>query len=425
MGAEAVIGPVVALIALALAGAVAAIIGAVRYRDGFNPLTIFCITQVWLYTVFSGAVTYAFIDAAGVTPAIIVQTLGIAGVYLLGVIVPYLAPRDIARRPYSTLMRFLGITYGAEVRCVPLSKAVPICAVGLVAFVIVAVFGGGHTLWLTDSRVAYQSYRSGVGAFYATTQWCLVITQLYVLWSLRPRLGKLLILSACFLFVTYFLGSKSHLFVVILISALYANFFIKRIPIWIVIAAAPVGLIVHISLQLVQGTATDLIGTIAYFDYFTVTAQFIGRFSEFGYHLGSAWLSSLWGFVPRAIAPNKPYEYGILLIHKVLFPGAAAEGHTPGILGWALPYLDFGVAGVFVSGLITGTWQRASYEYFLRHRGNVVAFALMVQFSIWGLFAYAPSTVALILCVAFAVYLRVRVPSIRLHRERSYPELGS
>jgi len=425
MNGEGFVSPIAALIVLALGGGATAIIGAVRYRDGFNPLTVFCITQVWLYTVFSGAVTYAFIDTAAVTSAVIVQTLGIAGVYLVGVIVPYLAPRDIARRPYATVMRLLGITYGSEVKRVPLCKVLPVCAVGLAAFMIVAVFGGGHALWLTDSRLAYQSYRGGVGAFYAIVQWCLVLTQLYVLWSLRPRLGRLLVITACLLFFAYFLGSKSHLFVVILISALYANFFIKRIPVWMVIAAAPAGLLVHIALQLIQGTAADIVGTIAYFDYFTVTAQFIGRFGEFGYHLGSAWLSSLWGFVPRAVAPEKPYEYGILLIHQVLFPGAAAEGHTPGILAWALPYLDFGVAGVFVSGVITGIWQRSSYEYFLRHRGNVVAFALMVQFSIWGLFAYAPSTIALILCVGFAAYLRVRVPSIRVHTALSYTESRS
>lgn len=406
--------PLSALVGIAVIGVATAIAATYRYRDAFNPLTFFCITDIGLYTVFSGAVTYAFIDVAGITPAVLLKTIGLAGLYLLGVILPYLTPHDIARRPYATLMRLVGIASGARARSLTLSKIVPIGALAAVSFVGVAVVGGGGLTWLRDPRSAYQFSRGGAGSLYALTQWCLVLTQLYVLWALRPGVRRLLGTTAVFVIITYFLGSKNHLLVVVIISCLYANFFVHRIPGWIILVGAPLGLALHFGLQIAQGTAEDIIGTVSYFDYFTVTAQFIGRFHELGFHLGSAWLSSLWDFVPRALVPDKPHEYGVLLIQQLLFPGAAEAGHTPGILAWALAYLDFGALGVLGSGILTGLWQRASYEYFLRNRDSVVAFALMVHFSIWSIFSYAPPAVALLLCILFSAYLRVRVPVVRL-----------
>jgi hypothetical protein len=142
-------------------------------------------------------------------------------------------------------------------------------------------------------------------------------------------------------------------------------------------------------------------------EYFDTTAQFLWRFDEFGYRYGGAAVSDLWFYVPRGLFPDKPYEYGLTLIHQVLFPGMAETGNTPGILPWATAYLDFGVIGVFVSGILGGLWQRAAFEYFLKHRHSFFAFLLMMQFALFPPLPFATAGMTFILAIGFCIYFRL------------------
>lgn len=206
----------------------------------------------------------------------------------------------------------------------------------------------------------------------------------------------------------YPLGSKNNILTLLVIGVVYYNFCVKRISLFGFIVLVFLMVLAVLSLLLVQGAYPSLLeGTLYFRDYFDTTAQVISRFDEFGFHYGRGWLSSLWFYVPRGLYPDKPYEYGVTLFHRVLFPGRSAKGHTPGLLTWSLAYLDFGVFGVFVNGLLVGIWQRMAYEYFLKHKEKFFAFVLMMQFSIWSIWTFAPLVFLIILSVGQSIFLRL------------------
>jgi hypothetical protein len=165
-----------------------------------------------------------------------------------------------------------------------------------------------------------------------------------------------------------------------------------------------------LSLLVAQGAYADLLEALDYFkDYVATTASFLGRFDEFGFRFGSASLSDLWFYVPRSIYPAKPFEYGLSLIHQVLFPGMAELGNTPGILPWALPYLDFGTFGVFASGVIGGMFKRLAYEFFLERRNSIFAFVLVMQLALFPIFIYANLPLSILIAFLLARYARLRI----------------
>ena len=61
---------------------------------------------------------------------------------------------------------------------------------GLVFFLILAIKGGGGSLWLTDSRVAYQFYRTGAGGFYVLSQILLYVSFMCFLINIKSNLFK-------------------------------------------------------------------------------------------------------------------------------------------------------------------------------------------------------------------------------------------
>jgi len=276
------------------------------------------------------------------------------------------------------------------------------------SLVTLAMYGGGGMLWLTNTREAYISYRAGAGPFFVLTQWFLMCALLYYLWTNKTRIIKLFFILLLFSIVMYFLGSKNNILMVLLVGAMYYNFYIKKIPVLVFPALVFLVLLEFYILLLVQGSYESFLTAGLYFrDYFDTTTQFISRFEEFGFQHGRGWLSSLWFYVPRGLYPDKPYEYGITLIHKALFPGAAEIGLTPGLLQWSLAYLDFGVIGVFVNGLLIGLWQKISYEYFLKHKQKLFAFVLGLQFAIWPIWPFASILFVAILSIVLSIFLKL------------------
>jgi hypothetical protein len=85
---------------------------------------------------------------------------------------------------------------------------------------------------------------------------------------------------------------------------------------------------------------------------------------------GEITLSSLWGYVPRLLYPEKPYVYGVTHINEIFFPGMAALGHTPAFDGGVEYFADFGFFGFpflaafdthsLVKWLALGAWVRMS-----------------------------------------------------------------
>ena len=265
------------------------------------------------------------------------------------------------------------------------------------SFLFLAKVSGAGTLWILDSRKAYQLYRNGVGVFYAVTATLLTLSYTSSLFAFSRLTANLMIRfglkTLFYMFAAYFLGSKALILGIAVIGVVYFNYNIKRVrSVWIFSVAILLVLSTSL-LQLSQGTAQNLLDTLFYANYFSTTDKFISLFDEnFNFLFGKVFFSNFWSYVPRIIYPDKPYEYGILLVHKVLFPGAAAQSFTPGILPWAGAFLDLSLPGVILGGLAHGLLLGWVHNYYLKSRHSVVDFMVLVKVGGFpALFMYFPT----------------------------------
>jgi hypothetical protein len=400
--------PAFALAALAAVCVLVAVAGWRRYESPLNPLTLFAFDQGLIFTVFSGYVALFLDPFQQVNPGAAVRTALLSMAYVVGALAAFLGNATLARGAYEGLLRLLYLDSSSYAGRFTAGRLLVVVLTAALAMAALAIVGGGGMLWLTNSRVAYQQYRSGAGPFFSAYEWLLNFALLYVLWSLRPRSLGTAITVLCFAALMFLSGSKGFVLLTLIIGVSYYHFFVRRIPAIALVMAFPVLAAGALGLQLVQGTSQDLIGTVLYFrEYFAFSAMFLERFSEFGHTFGATTISDLWSYVPRGLVPSKPYVYGVINILDVLLPGAAERGHTPGILPWAGAYLDFGVIGVFFSGYVSGLLRRVPFEHFLRHRESFFAFSLMVHFSFREIWLFLPLPLVFVLALAQATFLRL------------------
>ncbi|MBV5330564.1 MAG: hypothetical protein JZU65_23530 [Chlorobium sp.] len=393
----------------------AAILGSVfgwrRYNTALNPLTITSVITVGLFTLLSGVVSYSLITFAPYTEGALITTALLALVNCVGLIVPYMFRRAWLLKTYSHIIRCLDLDSARIANKFKPIKFMGLLLCMLLSLVTLAIIGGGGIRWITDTREAYIQNRSGAGPFFASMQWFLIFALIYYIWTNRPQKRSLFLIIFLFACLAYFSGSKNNILSVAVIGVFYYNYYMKPILLrWYLIIVPPF-LAGIVGLLIIQDSGLSV---FQYFkEYFDTTAWFISRFDEFGFQNGYASFSVLWSYVPRALYPDKPYEYGVVLIHKVLFPNMAERGSTPGILPWATAYLDFGVLGVFADGLLKGVWQRAAYEYFLNSRQSFFAFLFAMQFALWPILPFATEVMTIILALGLSIYFRLTFGSRR------------
>ena len=262
------------------------------------------------------------IPLADYTSSDAIMTVGVSFVYLGAVTLPYLFRKSMLMRAYGKGLLLLGLSSDhIAMRLSPI-KLVLLLGGAACSLLALAMFGGGGMLWLTNTTEAYITYRAGAGPFFLLTQWFLICALLYYIWATKPQILRLLMTLSVFSVITYFLGSKYNIIVILIVGITYYHFYIKRVPLMIFPLLALLILSELALLLIIQGSYQSVLEVGLYFrDYFDTTAQFLSRFEEFGFHYGQGWLSSLWFYIPRGFYQDKPYEYGFTLIHKVLFRG--------------------------------------------------------------------------------------------------------
>jgi hypothetical protein len=337
-----------------------------------------------------------------------VTTTWICGVYVLGRTSPYFSRGPGPARAFGYVLGVLQLTsegYASRFRA---SKFAVLVGAAALSYLALAVFGGGGMLWLTDTRTAYLENRTGAGQFWLLTIWFLMTAMVYYLWARRPRGLRLVGAVVASTVGAYLTGSKYVILCAFITALTYYHFLVKPVPTVTVIVSGVVAVAAFFGLLFFQSSMTAL-NVLSYFENFDVTTRFISRFDEFGYRYGAGWLSQFWFYVPRALYPDKPREYGSLLIPAHLFPGAHEQGYAPGFLGWSLSYLDFGLVGVFVMGYLASMAQRAVYEHYLARRRSLFAFLFMIQFCLWSVLPFATIAVMVIWSLATATLLRLVV----------------
>jgi hypothetical protein len=402
----------VALSLLALETVAAILYGIWRYRTPLNPLTFGAVFETALTTVFPGAVAYLLLPLAPYSEADMVTTTALSGLYLAAFTLPFVFRGRRPARVFGACLRMLGLQADEYATPFQASKFGILLVCSVICFAGLAVFSGGGMLWIVNTRAAYQDYRSGAGYLWLLTAWFWMTAFIYYLWGRRPSGLRFIFVLILFTIGAYFTGSKQVILGVFITGLAYYHFLIRPVSTWAMIlfgVTAVGGFFGLLAIQSAMTPATFL----SYFEHFDVTTRFISRFNEYGYRYGTAYLSSFWFYVPRALVPSKPLEYGALLIPAHLFPGAYEKGYAPGFLGWSLSYLDFGWVGVFVSGSLWGITVRAIFEHYLTHRRSLFAFLFMMQICLWGVLTFASVPILIFWSLAVAVLLRLVIVRTR------------
>jgi hypothetical protein len=404
---------------LALEVVLVALFGIRRYGTPLNPLTFLALYETALTTLLSGIVAYKLLPLAPYSAGDMVQTAALSGLYLLSFTAPFWLRGRLPSRAFAACMQVLGLHAVEQATRYRLAKFALLLACAALCFAGLAILGGGGILWLTDTRTAYIKFRSGAGYFWLLSIWFTTTAFIYYLWARRPTGTRLAWATLCFTVLAYLTGSKMVILCMFVTTLTYYEFLVRHVSTVKVALAGAAAVSGFFALLVFQSSMT-LVNLFSYFEHFDVTTRFLSRFNEYGYHWGAGWLSELWFYVPRALYPGKPLEYGALLVPARLYPGAYEQGYAPGFLGWSLSYLDFGWVGVMMAGWLRGVFNRGVYEYYLTHRHNLFAFVFMMQFCLWWVLAYATFPITVLWSIAIALLFRLVLTS-RPHTSLSAP----
>jgi len=360
-----------------------------RYGSWINPITAFVLWDFVLFTAIP--IQFGSLYLEGVSAQGFNKFTTIQYIYILGGIVGFtLIPLNAYFRFFSTGPRYFLQGKALSPGLIWLLSLATI----VVLFVALASAGGGGFMWITDTRSAYISHRAGAGVFWLLITWLSIAVLGYVLFKYKPKsILKLCLLLIPFLILGFFTGSKHNLITPLIVGVLYHEYFIRSIRFFWLVAITVFLAVVFTVILFVQSSMGEFSwfkGVYYFSEYATTSIRYLGdEFLPIG--LGQYSLSDLWYYVPRGLYPDKPFEYGVLNIHEVLFPGAAAIGNTPGISNWMLVYIDFGHIGVFVFGLFLTSFSLFLFNLFEKNRGSSFIFLFMIHVSIFQLFALWPA----------------------------------
>jgi oligosaccharide repeat unit polymerase len=345
-----------------------------NYRSILNPLAYFAVLFS-IQTVFSPALYDALGLFKDFDEDATIKTVGLCSLYFTCIAIPFLSGRQSIG---YTVLNNLANT--ALLRVPRLGRFVYFAIVmQFVAFFALLIIASGTTEWITAPRTAYQESRAGVGVWWALSQSMLVLLLTALLFRRQRNAFSTLVFCLVCACGAYFLGSKAYMLYPFILAAFYYEHTVRKIPRLLMLIGSLCMVAIMLVLQILQGTASTIVDTIAYFDYFPNTAMFVADFDDrFEHTWGSTWLSSLWQYVPRGLYPDKPYIFGQTVIMEVYNPGAGERGSTPGILPWSWAYLDFGWAGVAIAGLIAGTISKGAFTL-LRKRTDMISLLIFAQ----------------------------------------------
>jgi hypothetical protein len=380
----------------------------------FNPISFYAAN--YIYANISAPLLYMQFAPELIDLTYYAITFFISLLNLAFILIGFSKSKFLLSKTASYILSVTCLKYNFETK--KFAKRVSSCSflfLAISSFVLLAILSGVGTQWLTDSRTSYQSARESVGIYWVMAIAFLKLSYLTVVSENKSNSKQRIILdltlySIIFSVLSSFLGSKTIILGFPITAIAYYNYYVEPLgKKFLSISAILILLSISIT-QFLQGTAETWIDTLLYADYFQNTAEFLRRFdNDYGFKLGEVAISGLWALVPRSLYPDKPYAYGISLIHQVMFPGAVESGYTPGILPWAGDYLDFGLIGVAASGFLKGLTVGWVNDYFLSSNKSIVGFILFLQVAgISPLFVAVPDyvfTFIFLPCISMYLYI--------------------
>jgi hypothetical protein len=255
------------------------------------------------------------------------------------------------------------------------TAAIVAALIGLASLAGLAILGGGGSLWLTSAREAYLSYRSGFGFLWSIFASSVPLSALLLVHLRRIDVDwRILALGTIYVVIGFFSGSKQTILAVVLGLLFYRHTYVRQLPTLRLAGIFAALGVTFFGLTVLQGSFESLFESLSYVDYMLMSSRYLELEGTLSDIRGSGLTSYLWSFVPRILAPNKPFEYGIVLINSHLFPGAAEVGYTPAYLEWTLLHLDFGAVGVALLGFVKGQVVSSVFRAFQANPENLFLF---------------------------------------------------
>ncbi len=322
----------------------------IRYLSNYfklgliNPISITFIID-FPSTIMSKIIAPAFLVNESVfNPwynfAIFMTNISLSISFLLMVFVLYIAKRSFYIR--NRLQNIFGVISLDRKRMIFVSLFF------LILFFIVFLLltqSFGLFNWITNPRQGYQYHRVGNGHWFALS--ILFLTTSYTIALIYSKtLFQMLTLLVIYSFLVFFLGAKGPIlsfftFFLIMLWFRKSKYFIPSI-----IFLIPIIFIV----LLINFNPNNIMHIVSYFNYYPNSAMYYEEYFKGSIDLfyGKIWLTDFYQYVPRALFPDKPFAYGILLVNEHFWPGLAATTHTPAFGESIKAFADFGVFGVIL-----------------------------------------------------------------------------
>jgi len=240
------------------------------------------------------------------------------------------------------------------------THAMPIAAfacllLSLVAWILLASAEFGVSAWLANPREGYQLHRTGAGHWFAFCITFLAASMLFSFFS-RPTALAVLVKTPLYVGLAYFTGSKGvmlYLFTTAMVFLAFLDW--KPLPKFLGIGVPLIFSLLVYNLFLARGDVLTLQSVFEYFDYYKNAAMYYGDYlrGQTSYFWGEIAWTSYASYIPRALWPDKPVIYGVLLVNEIYYPGQAELTNTPAFGGAVEYFADFGIPAVVLSGLFS------------------------------------------------------------------------
>lgn len=241
-----------------------------------------------------------------------------------------------------------------DTRAMPAASAVCLL-LSLAAWVLLASSDFGIAAWLANPREGYQLHRTGSGHWFALSITFLAASMLLSFLS-RPTPAAILLKAPLFVVLAYFTGSKGVMLSLFTTAMVFLAFLAwKPLPRFLGIGIPLILALLVYNLFLARGDVLTLQSVFEYFDYYKNAAMYYSDYlrGQTRYFWGEIAWTSYASYMPRALWPDKPVVYGILLVNEIYYPGQAELTNTPAFGGAVEYFADFGVPAVALSGLFS------------------------------------------------------------------------
>jgi oligosaccharide repeat unit polymerase len=379
-GAETSIGPMswsIACIVVALAISVARV-GHERF-DVFDPIVVIMAYLAFLFGARGMFVLefdpYYFLPYA--TPALLSKALAYANIGMISIYVGYCLAAGVRLAEIAPIPRLLVV--GED--WFPSIVIVLAAVIGFGGLAVFSILRGAS--FAPDVTVA-------AGTFWLTPIMNLLPCSLLLALTngehhpkTMPRIASLVVLTGCVLTAFFVFNSKLFVVETFLMALVVRHYRVRRLRVGVVVMLMLASFIVMQCVKLSMGQYSGHFSMLLATMFQSWDELWMDLFSRFygldsmvaiiihthrgNYEWGRSFAELLYWWIPRGLWPGKPYSWAYdfsFLLANYNNPSDAGFFSAPTFLGEL--YLNFGVPGVVIGGVVFGIVARATYVYFVR-----------------------------------------------------------